>query len=91
MGFSYANRQEQLKHEAAMRASRAEADAKFERVASKIAMITIDHVNRVVVRPGPAAEERECYEMAQEIRDTDEALTNLIMDILKIAKKEGEL
>jgi hypothetical protein len=90
MGFSYRNREERLAHEANIRAARKAADEKRNNLASKIAMMTIDHINRIVVRPGPVAEERECYEMAQEIRDSDETLTDLISAILKVAKDEGE-
>lgn len=92
MGFHYSDRSAQLAAEAEARAQR-ERKAKevaIHNVAARVAMIVIDEVNRVVVRPGPAAEERECYEMAQEIRDTDERLTNLIADILKVAIDENQ-
>ncbi len=90
MGFNYHNRADRLKHEAELRDARKEIDERRNNLAARIAMVVIDHVVSIVVRPGPMAEERECYEMAQEIRDRDESLTNLISDILKIAKEEGQ-
>ena len=95
MGFAYRTREEVLLAEENARLRRkAEADAdkaKLHDVAARISMLVIDHINRIVVRPGPTAEERECYEMAQEIRDTDEQLTNLVADVLKIAIDEDQL
>lgn len=65
-------------------------DKPYNEVAARISMVVIDEINRVIVRPGPCAEERECYQMAQEIRDRDERLTELIASVLKIAIRERQ-
>lgn len=59
------------------------------KLANKIVMVMIDRINQVVVRPGPHPEERECYDMAQEIRDISPDLTKLVEQILKVQETEG--
>ena len=88
MGYQYATRAEELTAEREAIRIREEYDANLAAVAAKIAMVTIDTIVRIVIRPGPVAEERECYEMAQEVRDNDERLTNLILDVLNVSVGE---
>jgi len=88
MGYQYATRAEELAAEREAIRIREEYDANLAAVAAKIAMVTIDTIVRIVIRPGPVAEERECYEMAQEVRDNDERLTNLILDVLNVSVEE---
>jgi hypothetical protein len=81
--------------------SLARAQAKWEReeekrvnaermaLADKIVMAVIDRIANDIIRPGPKPEERECYVMAQELRDQSLALQILVSDILKIEQEEG--
>ena len=58
-------------------------------VAHKIAMMVTNKITNDLIRPGPVAEERECYEMAQELLDLKPDLTELIRDILYIEDTES--
>jgi hypothetical protein len=59
------------------------------KLADKIAMVLVDRINQVVVRPGPDPEERECYDMAKEIRDLSPELAVLVAKVLKVNEDEG--
>lgn len=59
------------------------------KLADKITMALVDRINQVVVRPGPDPEERECYDMAKEIRDLSPELAVLVSKIIKINEEEG--
>lgn len=50
------------------------------KLAAKIVMAVVDKIVADIVRPGPVPEERECYEMAGEVRA-------IIPDLEKLAKK----
>lgn len=39
-----------------------------KKIAAKIVMAAIDKIVNEIIRPGPKPEERECYEMAGELR-----------------------
>jgi hypothetical protein len=52
-------------------------------VANKIATALIDRINAEIIRPGPKPEERECYVVAQELRDLTPQLAQLVVQILK--------
>lgn len=58
-------------------------------IADKVVMAVIDKLIADIVRPGPTPEERECYEMAQEIRDMVPELTELVEKIIKVAAEES--
>lgn len=66
----------------------AQADLERVKFASKIAMVVVDHINDRVIRPGPLAEERECYSMAQELHDIKPELVALIARIIKVQEDE---
>jgi hypothetical protein len=51
-------------------------------LAEKIATAVVDRINAEIIRPGPKPEERECYIVAQELRDLTPQLTGLISLIL---------
>lgn len=76
-----------------MAAEAAEAEAlvvaKRMALADKIVMAVVDEVANAIVRPGPKPEERECYVMAQELRDHSGSLKELVAAILKIEADEG--
>lgn len=60
-----------------------EQQDKRMKLAAKIAMMIGKTVEDKLIRPGPVAEERECYDMAQELRDMLPELTDLVSAILK--------
>jgi hypothetical protein len=73
--------------EAAYRAGQRQRDQEANRiervrqeVAAKIVMALVDKIILEIVRPGPTPEERECYEMAGELR-------TLVPDLEKLAKQ----
>ncbi len=51
-----------------------------QKLAAKIVMAVVDKIVADIVRPGPMPEERECYEMAGELRA-------FVPDLETIAKK----
>lgn len=57
-------------------------------LADKIVMAVTDRIAADIIRPGPKPEERECYVMAQELRDHTKHLSELVAAILKIEKDE---
>lgn len=65
--------------------------AKKERMAlaNKIVMVIVDQISANIIRPGPTPEERECYVMAQELRDSAESLRLLVAEVIRIDQKEG--
>jgi hypothetical protein len=52
------------------------------KIAAKIVMALTDKLVNDVVRPGPAPEERECYEVAGEVRALGPELEELVKRIL---------
>ena len=72
------------------RAKRMElAGAKRMELVDKLVMVVIDRIVADLLRPGPKPEERECYEMAQELRDMAPELRDLIWQVLNIEKPLG--
>ena len=59
-------------------------------LADKIVMALTDKISAELIRPGPVAEERECYEMARELREMGPDLNKLVAAILTVAAKEDE-
>lgn len=64
------------------------ADAKRLAVADKIVMALTDRICNDLIRPGPKPEERECYVMAQELRDMRDSLTRLVKKVLDVENSE---
>lgn len=101
MGMSYSQRrfyEEQTPAEKARitRAANAKARALVEAetakrmaLADKIVMVIVDRIAADIIRPGPKPEERECYVMAQELRDHTRHLSELVSAVLKIEEDEG--
>lgn len=54
------------------------------RFAAKIVMAVVDKVVNDIVRPGPVPEERECYEMAAEMRALVPELESLVIAIIAV-------
>lgn len=84
MGFSYSSEAERHEKAAALEAQHRERKDARVLVANKIAMVVIDLVSNNVIRPGPMAEERECYEMSQELRDMNPQIVDLILKIIDV-------
>jgi hypothetical protein len=59
-------------------------------LADKIVMAVVDKIAADIIRPGPVAEERECYVMAQELREHTTPLVKLVTHILRVAEVEDE-
>lgn len=54
------------------------------RIAAKIVMAVVDKIVAEIIRPGPAPEERECYEMAGELRALIPELETLAKNIIDV-------
>ncbi len=59
------------------------AMAKRLNLADKVVMVIVDKIVAELLRPGPVAEERECYEMAQELRDMIPKIKILVAEVLR--------
>ena len=70
------------------RRANAEEKAKRMVLADKIVMAVVDEIANAIIRPGPKPEERECYVMAQELRDHTAPLKELVAAILKVEAEE---
>jgi hypothetical protein len=53
-------------------------------LADKITMVIVDEVAGAIIRPGPKPEERECYVMAQELRDHAARIKELVAAVLAV-------
>jgi hypothetical protein len=53
-------------------------------LAAKIVMAVVDKIVNEIVRPGPKPEERECYEMAGELRASSAELEELAKQIIDV-------
>ena len=65
-------------------------NAKRMALADKIVMAVVDKIAADIIRPGPVAEERECYVMAEELREHTKPLSKLVAAILAVAETEGD-
>jgi hypothetical protein len=75
---------------AAARESREqEAAAQRMALADKIVMAVVDQICAAIIRPGPKPEERECYVMAQELREFAPDLREIVAAALKIEAEEA--
>lgn len=60
-----------------------------EALAIKIAEIVVDRVNAEIIRPGPETEERECYDVARELRAFTAELAVTVYRMLEVHEQEG--
>lgn len=90
MGSSNWRENERIERECreALAAEKAKEEKARNALAAKIVMVVTDQIVRDIIRPGPVAEERECYDMAQELRDHDVALKRLVASVLKVSDEE---
>jgi hypothetical protein len=87
MGTSYfASAQDRKAHEAMLAKLADEKEANIanarRKIAAKIVMTIVDKIVKDIVRPGPMPEERECYEMAGEVRALVPDLEELVKRII---------
>lgn len=95
MGSSYSSYNDPTAHNAWLRKQAAIKGAETRRVnkhrmevADKIVMAVVDRICLDIIRPGPTPAERECYVVAQELRDHAPHLRELVTAILKIDAEE---
>jgi hypothetical protein len=74
--------QREIDDENAKEAARIEDERR--KLAAKIVMATVDQIVNQIIRPGPKPEERECYEMAGELRAMIPDLETLAKQIIDV-------
>lgn len=89
MGQShFASAAEQRRYNRSIREENAREEAENERrrneLAAKITMAAVDKIVNEIIRPGPRAEERECYEMAGELREIVPTIEKLVRQIIDV-------
>lgn len=88
MGAPYfSSAADRASHAKSVQQRRDQEEARVEderkKLAAKIVMAVVDKIVNEIVRPGPKPEERECYEVAGELRAIVpelEALTKRVID-----------
>jgi hypothetical protein len=97
MGHSYTGTDYEIaklkrKHAQEARERETEAEKHQTRVrrklADRIVNVCIDATVNQIIRPGPKPEERECYEMANELRATKDQMIDMVAEVLRISAKE---
>lgn len=88
MGNSYSNISRPTPNNFLVNLDRRERRKRMK-LADKLVMVMVDRIIQVIVRPGPHPEERECYDMAKEIRDISPDLTLLVSKVLKVHEEES--
>jgi hypothetical protein len=68
---------------------KAENDERRRKLAQKIVMVLVNKIIHDIIRPGPKPEERECYEMAGELRLMNEEFVDLVSKVLKVDEDES--
>lgn len=63
-------------------------NAARKKLADRIVNVCIDATVNQIIRPGPKPEERECYEMANELRAMKEQMIQTVAEVLRISAKE---
>lgn len=58
-------------------------ETKRMELADKIALMVSNKIEQDLIRPGPVAEERECYDMAAELREMRHDLAKVVTAVLK--------
>ncbi len=64
--------------------------AQVKRFAMKLSTIVVDNIITDIVRPGPKPEERECYDVANEIREHQSKVIEEIMKAIIVESKESD-
>ena len=63
---------------------------KIRRFAMKCTTIAVDNIVTEIVRPGPKPEERECYDVANEIREFSPIIIQEIMKAIIVEANEDD-
>ena len=78
-----ANRREYIReNNRRLREENAKRSAEREEIAKKLVTVLTDSIVNDIVRPGPVPEERECYDMAHEVREHRPTLVELALAVL---------
>lgn len=92
MGFNFTSRTEAEEYRREVAAeNRRQTNARKaarKKLADRIVNVCIDTTVNQIIRPGPKPEERECYEMANELRATKEQMVDLVAEVLRISDEE---
>lgn len=92
MGFNFTNNfqaEEYARKEAAQRGLETKArNRDRKKLADRIVNVCIDATVNQIIRPGPKPEERECYEMANELRALKDQMVATVEEVLRISDKE---
>lgn len=93
MGFNFHNdfagEEKYRREQAARQGQETKArNAARKKLADRIVNVCIDATVNQIIRPGPKPEERECYEMANELRDMKAAMVDLVAEVLRISHEE---
>jgi hypothetical protein len=59
-----------------------------KKLADRIVNVCIDMTVNQIIRPGPKPEERECYEVANELRAMKDQMVELVAEVLRISEEE---
>jgi hypothetical protein len=86
MGHSYTSQDfDRARSESALKGAETKARKKL---ADRIVNVCIDTTVNQIIRPGPKPEERECYEVANELRAIKDQMVDLVAEILRISAEE---
>lgn len=92
MGFNFENKAEEITHNRQMGALQGQRtklqNQARRRLADRIVNVCIDTTVNQIIRPGPKPEERECYEMANELRELKTQMIDLVTEVLRISEEE---
>ncbi len=93
MGFNFHNdfeAEERYRREQAARQGKETKarNAARKKLADRIVNVCIDQTVNMIIRPGPKPEERECYEMANELRAIKEQMVATVAEVLRISDGE---
>jgi hypothetical protein len=92
MGFNFTNNfqaEEYARKMAAQKGQETKArNRDRKKLADRIVNVCIDQTVNMIIRPGPKPEERECYEMANELRAIKEQMVETVAEVLRISDEE---
>jgi hypothetical protein len=92
MGFNFTNKSQAeiyKREQAALKSLETkERNRDRKKLADRIVNVCIDTTVNEIIRPGPKPEERECYEMANELRALKEQMVTLVTEVLRISDEE---
>lgn len=92
MGFNFTNNfaaEEYARKQATQKGlATKERNRDRKKLADRIVNVCIDATVNQIIRPGPKPEERECYEMANELRAIKAQMVATVEEVLRISDEE---